>query len=158
MDQECQFVCELKELAPATALVIRAHATVPDIPALFESGFGEMEHLLQRQGKKPSSTSFAHYYGINEGKIDVEFGYLVDESVHGGGRAVTGSTPSGKAAACEYIGPYAEIEPAYTALMKWVSDNGLTMNGEAYEIYLNDPFETPPELLRTQVHLLLRDD
>ena len=157
MDFECEFVCELQELAPVAALVIRAYAAVADIGALFESGFGEMEHLLQRQGKKRPDTSFAHYYGMNNGKIEVEFGFPVDESVHGGGRAVIATAPSGKAVGCQYIGPYADIEPAYTALMKWVNDNGLTMNGEAYEIYLDDPFLTPPDQLRTQVHLLLRD-
>ena len=39
--------------------------------------------------------------------------------------------------------------------MKCVRDNGLEANGVAYEIYLNDPAETPPEQLKTRVYLML---
>ncbi|MCG8377826.1 MAG: GyrI-like domain-containing protein, partial [Chlorobiales bacterium] len=64
-------------------------------------------------------------------------------------------TPSGKAATSLYIGPYEDAEPVYDALMKWISDNGLEANGVAYEIYLNNPAETPPEQLKTRICLLL---
>lgn len=158
MDFECQFVCELKELAPVPAIVIRSRAAVSEIGPLFDSGFREIRQVLESQGKQPSAPSFARYYDMSEGSLDVEFGYPVDGNVQLSGRVVSASTPSGKAATCLYIGPYSEIEPAYSALMKWIAENSLEMNGEAYEIYLDDPFETPPEKLRTQIHLLLRED
>ncbi|MBN1928410.1 MAG: GyrI-like domain-containing protein [Chlorobiaceae bacterium] len=158
MDFECQFVCELKELASVPALVIREHAAVSEIGSLFDAGFREISRVLEGQGRQPAPPSFARFYALNDGMLDVEFGYPVDAEVRGSGRAVIASTPSGKAASCLYIGPYAEIEPAYTALMKWIEENGLVMNGEAYELYLDDPFATLPDQLRTQIHLLLRDD
>ncbi len=41
--------------------------------------------------------------------------------------------------------------------MKWCADNALFLNGVAYEVYLNDPSKTSPEMLKTQVHLLLKE-
>jgi effector-binding domain-containing protein len=89
--------------------------------------------------------------------LEVEFGFPVEEPLEGSGSIIASSTPSGKAVRTLYIGPYDEIELAYDSVMKWSADNTLTPNGMAYEVYLNDPKETPPELLKTEVHLLLTE-
>ena len=157
MDFECQFVCELKELAPSPALLIRASTTMGELGSLFESGYHDILQHLASQGKPPSGPPFARYFGMSAGTFEVEFGFPVEGGVESGGRAVAGSTPSGKAASCLYIGPYGEIEAAYDALMKWVDDNGLVLSGEAYEIYLDNPAETPPDQLRTRVSLMLAE-
>lgn len=157
MDFECQFVCELSDLVPVPALTIRTHTSMHDIGAMFDAGYREITGLLERQGKKPAGSPFARYYDMSEGMFDVEFGFPVEGDVHGAGRVSPGTTPSGKAAGCLYIGSYDEIEPAYDALMKWAADNGYALNGEACEIYLNDSATTPPDQLRTQLYLMLRE-
>jgi effector-binding domain-containing protein len=45
------------------------------------------------------------------------------------------------------------MEPAYTALTKWIEDNGYQATGVAYEWYLNDPREAAPA--QTQIALPL---
>jgi effector-binding domain-containing protein len=157
MDFECQFVCELKELASVPSLTIRAHTPMHDIAKLFDAGFREITDLLRSQGLSPAGSPFARYYNMEMEALDVEFGFPVPGSANGSGRVMNSATPSGNAASCLYIGPYSEIEPAYDALMKWAADNGFAQSGEAYEIYLDDPAHTPAEQLRTQVHLLLRE-
>lgn len=157
MDFECQFVCELRELAPATALTIRAHTTMHDIAALFDAGYREILSLLEQEGLRPEGPPFARYYNMDMNALDVEFGFPVPEHTEARGRVLKSRTPSGKAASSLYIGPYNEIEPVYDALIKWTVDNGLTISGESYEIYLNDPAVTPPDQLRTQVCLLLQE-
>jgi effector-binding domain-containing protein len=157
MDFECEFVCELKELAPVSALLIRTHTTMSELGALFEPGYHEILQLLASQAKTPLGPPFAHYFGMSAGSFEIEFGFPVESGVEGGGRVVTGETPSGKAVSCLYIGPYGEIEAAYDALMKWVDDNELALSGEAYEIYLDNPAETPPDQLRTRIYLMLHE-
>jgi effector-binding domain-containing protein len=157
MDFECQFVCESRVFASVPALTIRAHVSMHDIPELFKAGFREIVELLAAQSLKPVGAPFARYYNMDMNALDIEFGFPVSSAANGGGRVVKSATPSGKAASCVYIGPYEEIEPAYDALMKWAADNGHILSGEAYEIYLNDPSNTPPDQLRTQVCLMLRD-
>lgn len=157
MDFECEFVCELKELAPTPALLIRASTTMSELGALFEIGYHEILQELASQGKSPTGPPFAHYFGMSAGTFEVEFGFPVENGVEGKGRVVSGSTPEGKAASSLYIGPYGDIEAVYDALMKWVDDNDLTLSGEAYEIYLDNPAETPPDRLRTRVYLMLHE-
>jgi effector-binding domain-containing protein len=157
MDFECTFDCELREFAPVPALTIRTHTTMHDIAALFDSGFREIAALIAEQGLKPAGPPFARYYNMEMSAIDVEFGFPVPEGATGRGRVSGSLTPAGKAATCLYIGPYGEVEPAYDALLKWASDNGHEVSGEAYEIYLNDPATTPPDQLKTQVCLMLSD-
>uniref|UniRef100_UPI003F778755 AraC effector-binding domain-containing protein n=1 Tax=Chlorobaculum tepidum (strain ATCC 49652 / DSM 12025 / NBRC 103806 / TLS) TaxID=194439 RepID=UPI003F778755 len=157
MDFECQFVCELKELAPVPALLIRTQTTMSELGSLFEAGYHDILQLLAGQGKSPSGPPFARYFGMSAGTFEVEFGFPVEGGVEGSGRVVTGLTPSGKAASSLYIGPYGEIEAVYDALMKWVDDNGFDLSGEAYEIYLDAPAETAPDQLRTRVSLMLHE-
>ncbi len=157
MDFECQFVCELRELKPVPALMIRMHTSMHDIAPLFDAGYREIAGLLETQGRKPAGAPFARYYNMDTEMLDVEIGFPVDSPVPGSGRIAVGTTPSGKAVTSLYIGPYNEIEPVYDALMKWAAENGFTISGQAYEIYLNDPSVTPQDQLRTQAHLLLRE-
>ena len=117
------------------------------------SRLGVNAFVLTELGFNP----FARYFGMSAGTFEVEFGFPVESGVEGGGRVVTGSTPEGKAASSLYIGPYGEIEGVYDALMKWVEDNGFALSGEAYEVYLDNPAETPPDQLRTRVYLMLAE-
>jgi effector-binding domain-containing protein len=46
--------------------------------------------------------------------------------------------------------------PAYEALARWIEENGYEPAGVAYEMYLNDPTETPPGQLQTQIVFALK--
>lgn len=157
MDFECTFVPELINLASRPALSIRTRTRVSDIAALFGKGYASIALLLKARGKAPISPPFALYYNMDMDDLDVEFGFPVDEPLEGSGSVIASATPSGKAVTTLYIGPYEEVEPAYDFLMKWCADNNLILSGVAYEVYLNDPSHTPPEMLKTQVHLLLKE-
>jgi AraC family transcriptional regulator len=48
------------------------------------------------------------------------------------------------------VGPYSAIGEAYTALGEWMAMNGYDYE-VCYEFYLNDPEETAPEQLETEI-------
>ena len=48
------------------------------------------------------------------------------------------------------------VSPAYEALSAWIEENGYEPTGVAYEFYLNDPGEVPPEELMTQISFPLK--
>lgn len=158
MDFECAFVPELTNLASRPALTIRTRTRVSDIAALFKKGYTSIVLLLKEHGKVPAGPPFALYYNMDMDDLEVEFGFPVDELLQESASIMASATPTGKAVTTLYIGPYEEIEPAYDFLMKWCADNSLILNGVAYEVYLNDPSNTPPEMLKTQVHLLLKEE
>lgn len=155
MDFECAFQSELENLEPRPALTIRLKTKAGDIAEMFDQGFSAIAGYLESKGKKPEGPPFVIYYNMEMDTLEVEFGFPVEEGLEGEDPIQVTMTPSGKAATSLYIGPYEDAEPVYDALMKWISDNGLEANGVAYEIYLNDPAETPPEQLKTRICLLL---
>jgi effector-binding domain-containing protein len=83
--------------------------------------------------------------------LEIEAGFPVDEFVPGEGEIEAGQMPSGRLATCTHEGPYNEINAAYDALTNWIDGHGYEPTGVSYEIYLNDPSETPPEKLQTQL-------
>ncbi len=66
--------------------------------------------------------------------------------------------PGGKTAVLTYKGPYSGIEAAYHSLFgNWLPESGEEPADQpCYEIYLNDPRETPPEELLTEICLPLK--
>ena len=48
-------------------------------------------------------------------------------------------------------GPYEELSSAYHSMLGWISENGYELSGSPREIYLNDPGNTSPEQLQTQL-------
>ncbi|WP_150132304.1 GyrI-like domain-containing protein [Prosthecochloris sp. GSB1] len=157
MDFECTFQSELKELDPVPALTIRTRTSVAALQGVFNEGYAAIARFLASKGFEPSGRPFAVYFNMDFEDLDVEFGFPVGEAVEGEGNMTSGATPSGRAVTTLYIGPYEDVEPAYTALMKWAEDNGLELEGTAYEIYMSDPAVTPPEQLKTRIHLLLAE-
>ncbi len=155
MDFECAFQAEQVNLEPRPSLTIRLKSSDGDIAEMFDQGFSAIAGYLESKGKTPQGPPFVIYYNMEMDNLEVEFGFPVEEGIEGKDPIKATMTPSGKAATSVYIGPYEEAEPVYDALMKWISDNGLEANGVAYEIYLDDPAETPPEQLRIQVYLML---
>ncbi|MFX1450114.1 MAG: GyrI-like domain-containing protein, partial [Promethearchaeota archaeon] len=88
--------------------------------------------------------------------LDIEIGFPVSKKLSGKGDIKVNEIPGGKFATCLHKGPYDKIAPAYNALTEWIKNNGYETTGVAYEIYLNDPRETPPQELETQIMFPLK--
>jgi effector-binding domain-containing protein len=143
--------CEVKDQVAQFTLSIRTRTAVQDLPQLFGTGYGAIVQYLGELGEHPTGPPFAAYYNMDMADLDVELGFPVPHQVEGRGEIQTGTIPAGKVATCLYTGPYSEIEQAYNALMSWMQANGHEATGVAYELYLNDPNETEPADLQTQV-------
>lgn len=55
-----------------------------------------------------------------------------------------------------HIGSYEEEEPNIMAMMNFMNQNGLEVNGYHHEIYLSDPRKTSPEKLKTILRYAVR--
>ncbi|MEW5961536.1 MAG: GyrI-like domain-containing protein, partial [Chloroflexota bacterium] len=138
------YQCEVKEQAAQKTLSIRTRAAVQDLPQVFGQGYGAIAQYLGELGEQPSGPPFAAYYNMDMDNLDVELGFPVVRQLAGKDEIKAGEIPGGRVATCLYTGPYSAIEPAYTTLMEWMKDNGYEGSGVSYELYLNDPAETPP--------------
>ena len=150
------YECGVQDERNHPVLSVRSRTTVRDLPDFLGQAYRSVAEYLCELGEEPAGPPFAAYYNMDMQDLDVEAGFPVAERLPGRGTVQANETQGGKVVACVHVGPYGEIEPAYTALMQWIEDNGYEATGVAYEVYLNDPSDTPPAELRTQVLLPLR--
>ena len=145
------YECEVKELQDQPTLVVRTRTSVDKLGEVLGEAYGAIAAYLGELGEYPAGPPFVGYYNEDMQDLDVEIGFPVARELPGRGDIHASQLPGGRAATCLHVGPYSEVEPAYTALGQWMAENGYAPTGVAYEIYLNDPDETPPQELRTQI-------
>lgn len=150
------YKCEVKEQSTQPALTIRKKTSVQNISQVLGKAYGEIIMHIMGLGEQPSGPPFVAYYNTDMQNLDIEIGFPVSKRLSGEGDIKASEIPGGIFATCLYMGPYNEIEPAYNALIQWIKDNGYESEGIAYEIYLNDPRETPPQKLKTQIMFPLK--
>jgi effector-binding domain-containing protein len=152
------YQCQLKEQPAQPALSIRTRTSAQELPQEMGQAYRALAEHLQEQGQEPAGPPFAAYYNMDMQDLDVEMGVPVPDAMPGQDQIQPSQIPGGKLATCIHTGPYEKIEAAYTALSIWVQEQGHRATGVAYERYLNDPSQTPPEALRTEIVFPLEDE
>ncbi len=139
-------------------LSIRTHAGMKDLPVILPQSLGAVAQYLCDLGQQPSGAPVVAYYSSDPEMqhMDIEIGYPVAQELPGRGNIQFSEMSGGKAASCLYVGPYNQLRLAYEAIMQWMQAQGHEATGVCYEIYLNDPEQTPPEALETQIVFLLK--
>jgi effector-binding domain-containing protein len=143
--------CEILEKPAQPSLAIRTRTAVADLPQLMGKSYQAIAQLLGELGEQPAGPPYAAYFNMEMQNLDVEVGFPVHHVLSGKGQIVAGEIPGGKLASCQFTGPYSDMVPAYEALQQWVSEEGYEATGVSYEVYLNDPAQTPPQELMTQI-------
>jgi effector-binding domain-containing protein len=134
---------------------VRTRSAVQDLPQLLGKVYGKVAQYLGTQGVQPIGPPYVGYYNMDMQDLDLEIGFPVAQVIQGQGDVQSSEIPEGQYATCLYTGPYSDIGLAYTALTQWVDTQGSETTGVAYELYLNDPAQTAPEELQTQILFLL---
>ena len=150
------YECGVREQAAQPTLSIRTRTRVQDLPQVLGTGYGAIAQYLGELQEEPAGPPFAIYYTADMQNPDIEVGFPVGRRLAGRDDIQASEIPGGKVATCLHTGPYSELEPAYNALSQWIKDNGYEATGVACEMYLNDPDQTPPQELRTQIALFLK--
>lgn len=150
------YKCEVKEKKAQLVLSVRIKSAIQDLPQVLGKYYGAIAQYLGELGENPAGPPFVAYYNMDMQNLDIEIGFPVSKKLGGKEDIKMSEIPSGRFASYLYTGPYNEIEPAYNELTNWVEEKGYQSTGVAYEIYLNDPSQTPPEDLQTEIHFLLK--
>jgi effector-binding domain-containing protein len=145
------FQCEIKEQAMQPTLTVRARTPIDALPQLLEESYGKIGAYLAELGEGPAGAPFAAYFNMDMQDLDVEIGFPVSKQIQGKGDVQASQVPGGKQGVALHTGRYGNIAPAYDALTEFIKEQGFEPTGVSYEFYLNDPEETPPEKLQTQI-------
>lgn len=139
------------------AAVAEAALPVPEIGPWLAVTYGQVFSAMTRQGRPPTGPPFARYHHLEDDQFVVQAGFPVADPVEPDGDVHHAVLPGGQAATTIHVGPYDEIEPAYTALTSWVTEHGGEPAGDPWEVYYSDPDEQPdPATWRTEVVLPYR--
>ena len=145
------YYCEVKEQPAQLTLAIRTRTSIQNISQALEKAFTEIIQYILKIGEQPVGPPFVAYYNMDMQNLDIEIGFPVSKKLPDKDYIKASEIPGGKFATCLYTGPYSEIKLAYDELTQWIKDKGYDVTGVAYEVYLNDPRQTPPQELKTQI-------
>lgn len=124
------------------------------IAASIEKAFAQLTEAVARAGVRTSGPPRAHYNYRDGAQVSFELGFpIVPKDMPAARRAGlgVGQTLSGKALTMVHEGPYADLSGAYRTLERDLRSRGLSGGGDTWEVYLNDPDDTPPAKLQTQI-------
>jgi effector-binding domain-containing protein len=143
--------CEVKEQSPQPTLYIRRRTPAQNLAQVLGQAYAAIWQYLEELKEKPAGPPFVVYHNMDKNNLDCDIGFPVSRKLATKGDIQAGMTPSGKVATCLHTGPYDKLGIAYEELNKWVAEHHYQVTGVAYEVYLNDPTETPQSKLQTQI-------
>lgn len=147
---------EIKTVQEQHTAAVRTRTPIEKISETLGACYGEVMQCVNSQDVQPSGPPFAIYYNMDMSDLDMEIGFPVAAMITDAGRVKAGTIPSGKAAVATHVGPYDTIGETYEKLSAFVKEKKLEPNGFSYEYYLNDPGETAPEELLTEIYFPLK--
>ncbi len=143
---------ELIKTPEQPALSIRTRTPADKLPMVIGQAFGKLAAYLGALGVHPSGIPFVAFHNMDMADLDVEMGFPVAEPLPGREDIQYAPVPAGRRAFCMYQGAYSEMAPVYDEMAAWITANGYTPVGTAYEYYYNGPDVPEPQLL-TQIVL-----
>ena len=148
---------ELVSVTPETWTYVgcRSGLEADEIAASIEKAFSQLTEAIARGGVRTSGPPRAHYHYRDEKGLGFDLGFPIkSEDMNAAERAGlgVGRTLSGSALALLHQGPYASLSEAYKKLEQDSKDKGFLGRGDTWEVYLNDPDNTPATKLKTQIY------
>ncbi len=123
-------------------------------PAMGEA-FPKIYHAVVSSGVEPAGMPLARYFDFGEETTTFECAVPVPAPFVAAGEIQPSSVGGGEAAFALHVGPYDTIGQTWSALMAWLSEQGKSAAGPHWEVYLDDPQETPSDELRTELYIPL---
>lgn len=147
---------ELTQLAPRPFVGIRRKLPVTELGAFFAEALPKVMGWLGAQGIAPASMPMAQWVSMDmeTGVADCHAGCFVHEAVAGEGEITPGETPGGDALVITNVGPYDTVGRSWQKVYARAAELGRAP-GPGWEIYVDDPGDTPAAELRTVIHLPL---
>lgn len=169
---KCEMVGEISvQTLPAmhvAALMVKAADYAPDggypegmkgaemaYEKMMTSGFEEMGKWIEA-GHQPVGPFLAMYFNDPETSPAIDLSckimFPVAADAAGDDKIAIEDLPEMEAAVVQYKGPYGQSDDIWTALGKWVTENGYEYSGAPMEVFLKSPGDNvPPSEYLTEI-------
>lgn len=147
---------QVVNMSPETWAFVTRHSGVrpQQIGAAVDKAFDELTEKIARGGVRTQGAPRARYHYRDGEQIGFDLGFPIAPAdvaaAHRAGLA-TGETLSGEALTTTHQGPYENLAQTYRALEADMKERGIAGQGAVWEVYLNDPDDTPRQDLLTQI-------
>lgn len=149
------YTCEAYQQTALPTLVVASQIPAEGLPAKLGEIYGKVYQYLAGLGQPPAGAPFVAYYNMDMQNLTIEAGTVVAGPLPGEGDILASALPDRMVATVTYTGPYPGMGAAYEELTRWVQEHGYQASGVVYEFYLNNPADTAPEALQTQIVFVL---
>ena len=126
-------------VAPQAIVSIRDRCRQEEIPDFLKAAFPELFGRLGYLEVSPTGPPFVIYHVFGPEGIDAEVALPIAEAVPAEGRVESRVLPEMTVARTLHVGPYEELEAAYSAVSAWIVGHRFTSVGPLRERYLNGP-------------------
>jgi effector-binding domain-containing protein len=151
------FAAEHVHLTAQPVLVLRTSSgeTTAEMTKALATAYGSLSRAAAAMHLTPAGATISVASGIDKDHVLIDAEIPVKEAppadLPPGVKA--GSTYAGDALSTTYRGPYDGLTAVYAKLLTYAAANGWTPAGPSWNLYVNDPAQTAPENLETQVFL-----
>lgn len=125
-----------------------------DIAQKLGSAYGEIEALMQQNNVQfvYYPIVITHFFDFVKYKFEAAIPIPTDKAnIQTTGRIILSKSPSGKMIKAVHKGPYNKVADTYNKIGSYMNDNGLKERDNSFEVYINDPSNTPEEELITWI-------
>jgi len=137
-----------------TAAIKMTRPVVQIGPAMGEA-FPKIYHAVVSSGVEPTGMPLARYFDFGSEQTTFECAIPVPGPFTASGEVQPSTVGGGEAAFAVHVGPYRTIGETWEAIMTWVSKQGRAPAGPTWEVYIDDPQETPESELKTELYVPL---
>lgn len=145
------------EAVPMVYVTRSVGMNATEITAVMDEAFVVIGGFIGKTGIVPAGDPLAVFRDWDEssGRLKVDVGFPVAPGDTGRieGEIAAGETPSGKALKAVHVGPYDTLSNTYGVLMAHMKEKGIPMAPVSWEVYANDPEDTPPDKLITEIYM-----
>lgn len=117
--------------------------------AMGESFLETMGHLSSQGG--PDGPPFAFYHSFDDAETEMDCGWPCKDGLQESERIKRFVIPGGRVVKARHVGPYETLMDTYSEVMAFMTENGLVPSA-MWEYYLNDPRDTAPDELITELY------
>lgn len=115
----------------------------------FNKYFGILFERIAKEKLTITGGAIAIYHDkeFNPERSDIELGVIIAEAVKG-----TKDIPQSLCATIRLEGPYSELPACYAKLVQWIEKENYKIIAPPYEVYINNPCDTQPDDLVTEIY------
>ena len=134
-----------------TAVVVVTTSTAK-IGETMGEAYGKVFAALGKAGVAPAGPTMCKYTAFSSDSVTYEAGVPVATRFVGEGEVVGSDVGGCVAAVGTHVGPYGQLAQTYGRMQGWLEGQGKTPSAVMWESYLDDPDETAPSELRTEIY------